>query len=218
MNELRSPDISDIHPNLTRNILARTKYTSKRTKNEWLIHGSRMYYTGPPTSNKFTILVFFYQKYRHPCHANVVEWNGALERIAAQLRAVCVVLVPIHARRIRRMVMRERERFGCFGGCGAHRFRCVSSCRGSVGVGARRKNRGKAGFSERRETKNVHIVRHMVQISFLIGWPFCVGAPHRMMTCGTRRETHPITCVIEWKTRQHHAVHYTPFRRTYTRT
>lgn len=68
---------------------------------------------GNTQTNSYIAYIFCYQKYRHPGHANVVERNGALERIAAQLRAVRVVLVPIHARRIRRMVVRERERLGC---------------------------------------------------------------------------------------------------------
>lgn len=53
------------------------------------------------------------QKDGHPRHANVVERNGALERIAAQLRAVRVILIPINARRIRWKVVGERFGRGC---------------------------------------------------------------------------------------------------------
>jgi len=46
-----------------------------------------------------------YKKYGHPSQPNVVKGDCSLERIAAELRAIRVVLIPVHARRVRRKVV-----------------------------------------------------------------------------------------------------------------
>lgn len=56
-----------------------------------------------------------YQKYCHPRQTNVVERYRALEGVAAELRAVRVVLIPINARRVCWCVLAVRNRGSCTG-------------------------------------------------------------------------------------------------------
>lgn len=58
----------------------------------------------------YTITLFItytYQKNGHPRQPNIVKRYRALERIGASLSAVRIILVPINARRISRIVVRK---------------------------------------------------------------------------------------------------------------
>lgn len=51
-----------------------------------------------------------YQEYGHPGHADVVKGYGALKGILAALLAGRVILIPIHARRVRWFI--QVQQFG----------------------------------------------------------------------------------------------------------
>lgn len=45
------------------------------------------------------------QEYSDPRHSDVIERNRSLKRIATQLRAIRIVLVPVYARSVRRVIV-----------------------------------------------------------------------------------------------------------------
>lgn len=48
-----------------------------------------------------------YEKNRNPSEPNVVKRYSPLERVRAPLRTVRVILIPVNARRVGRVVVRE---------------------------------------------------------------------------------------------------------------